>query len=112
MTGIKESLYDLLIDINIPEVLATVIISAIAIAVWIFIGILAQLIIKNILYKVLKVKRKGPRALTIGKLTSSISKYFIWFIVGMGILNELNVNVTPFIASAGVIGLAIGFGST
>ena len=58
-----------------------------------------------------KIKERGPRALTIGKLASSISKYVIWFIISMIILSELEIDVTPFIASAGVIGLAIGFGA-
>ena len=75
------------------------------------IGIFAHILVKHILFKVLRLKRKGPRAITIGKLTSSISRYFIWFIIGMVILGELNIDVTPFIASAGVIGLAIGFGA-
>lgn len=111
MTGIKASLYDFFIDINIPEVAANIIVIAIAVLVWIVIGIVLQLVIKHVLFKVLKLKRKGPRAVTIGKLTSSVSKYFIWFVIGMVILGEMNVDVTPFIASAGVIGLAIGFGA-
>ena len=111
MDGIKEFLYDLLIDISLPEVIANIVVIAITIVVWIFIGIISQFIIKHLLFKVLKLKEKGPRAITIGKLTSNISKYFIWFIIGMGILNEMEIDVTPFIASAGVIGLAIGFGA-
>ena len=111
MTGIKEVLFNIMIDINIPEVVANLIITALMIVVWILIGILSQFIVRHLLFKVLKLKRKGPRAVTIGKLTSNISKYFIWFIIGMVILGELNIDVTPFIASAGVIGLAIGFGA-
>ena len=111
MTGIKEELYSLLVDINISEVIANIIVISLSIVVWILIGIALQFIIKHLLFKVLKLKRKGPRAVTIGKLSSNISKYFIWFIISMVILEELNVDVTPFIASAGVIGLAIGFGA-
>ncbi len=111
MTGIKEELYDILIGVDIPEVIANLIVISLMIVVWISIGILSQFLVKHLLFKVLKLKRKGPRAITIGKLTSNISKYFIWFIIGMVILGELNINVTPFIASAGVIGLAIGFGA-
>ncbi len=110
MVGIKESLY-VWLDSKLPEIYANLIVIVIAVAVWILIGIVANLVVKHILFKVLKLKRKGPRAATIGKLTSNISKYFIWFIIGMVILGELNIDVTPFIASAGVIGLAIGFGA-
>lgn len=111
MTGIKDGLYNVLVDINISEVIANIIVVSISIVVWILIGIVLQFIIKHIVFKMLKLKRKGPRAVTIGKLSSNISKYFIWFIISMVILGELNVDVTPFIASAGVIGLAIGFGA-
>ncbi len=111
MNGIKESLYNLFVDINLPVVIANIIVIVITIVLWILIGIIAQIIIKHLLYKVLKLKSKGPRAITIGKLTSNISKYFIWFIIGMVVLGEMNIDVTPFIASAGVIGLAIGFGA-
>ena len=111
MTGIKNGLYDILIDLNISEVIANMVVIVLSITVWIIIGIILQIVVKNLLFNVLKLKRKGPRAITIGKLTSNISKYFIWFIIGMVILSEMNVDVTPFIASAGVIGLAIGFGA-
>ncbi len=111
MNGIKESLYNLFVDINLPVVIANIIVIVITIVLWILIGVIAQIIIKHLLYKVLKLKSKGPRAITIGKLTSNISKYFIWFIIGMVVLGEMNIDVTPFIASAGVIGLAIGFGA-
>ncbi len=111
MTGIKDGLYDLLIDINIPSMVANVIVISLSIIVWIFIGIVLQYLVRQLLVKVLKLKKKSARAITIGKLSSNISKYFIWFIISMIILGELNVDVTPFIASAGVIGLAFGFGA-
>jgi len=111
MTGIREILYDFLISLSFPEVLSNIVVIILTILLWVLVGILAQLLIKKILYRVLKIKQKGPRALTIGKLAASISKYFIWFIIGMSILREMNVDITPFIASAGVIGLAIGFGA-
>lgn len=112
MTGIKDGLYNILRDsIAIPDVMANVMVIILSILVWIIIGIISHFLIKHLFFKILKLKRKGPRATTIGKLASNISKYFIWFIIGMVILGELNVDVTPFIASAGVIGLAIGFGA-
>ena len=96
---------------NLPEVILNLSLIISMIVIWILIGILSHLLVKHLLFKVLRLKRKGPRAMTIGKLTSNISKYFIWFIIGMVILGEMNIDVTPFIASAGVIGLAIGFGA-
>lgn len=111
MIGIRDGLYDILIDINLPEVITNLIVVSIFIVLWVIIGIISQIAIKHILFKVLKLKRKGPRAVTIGKLSSSVSRYIIWFIVAIAILGELNIDVTPFLASAGIVGLMIGFGA-
>jgi small conductance mechanosensitive channel len=66
---------------------------------------------KMIIYRILRPKKKGPRALTIARLLSNVIKYLIWFIILIISLTEMSVDITPFIASAGVIGLAIGFGA-
>ena len=78
---------------------------------WIIIGLISINVVREILFKVFKIRDRGPRSLTIGKLISSISKYAIWFVVTMIIFSELEIDVTAFIASAGVLGLAIGFGA-
>jgi len=111
MTGLKESLYQFLLDINIPEVVSNIIVITLVVVLWVIIGFLIHLIVKNVLYKVLRIKSRGSRAITLGKLISNITKYFIWFVIGLVILGELNIAIAPFIASAGVIGLAIGFGA-
>ena len=56
-------------------------------------------------------KKKISRANTLIPLLQSISKYVIYFIAGVMMLKELGVDTTAIIASAGVIGLAIGFGA-
>lgn len=48
---------------------------------------------------------------TVAILMKSIIKYVIYFIVTIIILGELGVNTTGIIASAGILGLAIGFGA-
>ena len=111
MTGLKEALYTVLIDMSITEFYANLIVISLSIVLWIIIGIVLSFMVKHFLFKVLRLKRKGPRAITIGKLISNIFKYFLWFIIAMAILGEMNINITPFIASAGVIGLAVGFGA-
>ena len=56
-------------------------------------------------------KRQAERARTTGSVLSSILKAVIWIIaIGM-ILGEFGFNLGPVIASAGVIGVAIGLGS-
>ena len=56
-------------------------------------------------------ERRQQRAQTIASvLKSTVSiVLLIWF--ALGVLNVLGVNIAPFIASAGVVGLAIGFGA-
>ncbi len=55
--------------------------------------------------------RRQQRAQTIGSvLKSTVSIVLLTWLVLAG-LNVLGVNIAPFIASAGVVGLAIGFGA-
>ena len=56
-------------------------------------------------------KRQSERARTTGSVLTSILKAVIWIIaIGM-ILGEFGFNLGPVIASAGVIGVAIGLGA-
>jgi len=59
----------------------------------------------------MRVKKKCARALTIAKLLRSLVRYVVWFIASMLVLSNLGIDLAPFIASAGVIGFAIGFGA-
>ena len=56
-------------------------------------------------------KKRISRANTLIPLLQSVSKYVIYFISGVMVLRELGVDTTAIIASAGVIGLAVGFGA-
>ncbi len=111
MDFFKDILIDLFEDIGLSSDVSNIVVSFILIALWILIGVISIIIVRQILFKLFKIKERGARALTVGKLTSSISKYVIWFIISMIILTELGIDVTPIIASAGVIGLAIGLGA-
>ncbi|MGB3353019.1 MAG: mechanosensitive ion channel family protein [Mycobacterium sp.] len=56
-------------------------------------------------------ERRLQRAQTIGSVLKSTVSIVLLVWVILAILNVLGVNIAPFIASAGVIGLAIGFGA-
>ena len=56
-------------------------------------------------------KKRISRANTLIPLLQNISKYVIYFIAGVMALKELGVDTTAIIASAGVVGLAVGFGA-
>jgi small-conductance mechanosensitive channel len=55
--------------------------------------------------------RRVQRAQTMGSLLKSIVTGVLVAVFGTMILSELGVNIAPIIASAGIIGLALGFGA-
>lgn len=56
-------------------------------------------------------ERTRQRAQAIGTLTRSASVLVIWTTAIITILSIIGINVTPILASAGVVGVVIGFGA-
>ena len=48
---------------------------------------------------------------TLVSITDSILRAAVWFIAGLVILEELGVDLGPFIAGASIFGVALGFGA-
>lgn len=59
----------------------------------------------------LEDERRAGRARTLGSVLRSTVSIVIGSIVVMMVLNELGVNLAPLLASAGVAGVALGFGA-
>lgn len=57
------------------------------------------------------VLRVTQRTATLSSIVRSLGKAVIYFLGGMIILSKLGVNVAPILASAGIFGLAVGFGA-
>ncbi len=57
------------------------------------------------------VERRSQRAATIGSVLRSFSTLLIYGVAFVLVLGEFGVNLAPIIASAGVVGVAIGFGA-
>jgi small-conductance mechanosensitive channel len=55
--------------------------------------------------------RTAARATTLGAVLRSLAGFVVWAIAGITILGELGINLGPLVASAGIAGLAIGFGA-
>lgn len=55
--------------------------------------------------------RRTQRARTIGSVLRSTAAIVIGSIVVLLILDQIGVNIAPFIASAGIVGVAFGFGA-
>jgi moderate conductance mechanosensitive channel len=56
-------------------------------------------------------ERSAQRARTIGSVLRSISSVVIGTVAAVMVLAEFNVNLAPILASAGIVGLAVGFGA-
>lgn len=55
--------------------------------------------------------RRGQRARTIGSILRSISSTVVLIVAVVMILAEFGVNLGPILASAGILGVALGFGA-
>jgi small conductance mechanosensitive channel len=58
----------------------------------------------------LNAERRRQRAETVGSVMRSMASFVILGIATLLVLSELNVNLAPLLASAGIAGVAIGFG--
>jgi small-conductance mechanosensitive channel len=60
-------------------------------------------------------RRRGAdqqsRIQTLGRVFRYIAAVVIWLVTGMLVLGELGISVAPVLATAGVAGLAVGFGA-
>ena len=55
--------------------------------------------------------RAAARAQTIGSVLRSLSTAVVYSIAAVTVLGELGINLGPIVASAGIAGVAIGFGA-
>ncbi len=55
--------------------------------------------------------RRAQRAETMAGIFQSVITVIVIAVVGTMILSEIGVNIAPIIASAGIIGIALGFGA-
>ena len=55
--------------------------------------------------------RRQQRAATIGSLLRSITSAFIIAVAVIELLGVVDVNLAPIVASAGIVGVAVGFGA-
>jgi len=55
--------------------------------------------------------RRVQRAETVGALLASVASFGIWTLAGLMALGTLGLDLGPLIAGAGIVGVAVGFGS-
>ena len=56
-------------------------------------------------------QRRSQRARTIGSVLRSGTTFVVYGVAGTLVLGELGINLGPIIASAGILGIALGFGA-
>ena len=57
------------------------------------------------------VERTAARARTLGQLLKSVTTFVVLGVVIVVVLSLLGINIGPIVASAGIAGIAIGFGA-
>jgi moderate conductance mechanosensitive channel len=55
--------------------------------------------------------RAAARAKTLGDVLQSVASFMIWSVAGVTVLGELGIDLGPLVASAGIAGVALGFGA-
>ena len=56
-------------------------------------------------------ERRQQRAQTLGSVLRSIASFTVGAVAGAMLLSELGLDLTPVVASAGIVGVAVGFGA-
>ncbi|GAB3491734.1 mechanosensitive ion channel family protein [Amycolatopsis cihanbeyliensis] len=59
----------------------------------------------------LVTERRRQRATTVGSVLKSLTGFIVYGLAFVLILGELGINLGPIIASAGIVGVALGFGA-
>lgn len=75
------------------------------------VGAFRELAAKRALIASEQAERGRQRAETLGSVLRSVAALIIYTIAGFMALGEFDVNLGPLIASAGIIGIAFGFGA-
>src|SRR6266536_641651 len=88
------------------------------IALILVLGFLALRLFRTVVRKMVAFQSKRPSQVvrvqqiqTLAGVINSIGVFIIIFVAGLEVLQELHINLAPLLASAGIAGLAIGFGA-
>ncbi len=91
--------------------LVSVLTSVILIVLWILVAYVFSRFLKARILNYFKKKKGEKRGNTLGNLINGSLMVLFWFIIILAVLDEIGFEITPILASAGIFGLAIGFGS-
>ena len=108
-----SSLFEPLTKIETYENLA---IKIALIIIYIIVALIVIAILNKVIEQAFKIQNRSSkgnkkRSRTLISLVQNVVSYIVWFIVITTILSKFGISVEGIIASAGVVGLAVGFGA-
>lgn len=108
-----SSLFEPLTKIETYENIA---IKIALIIIYIIVALIVIAILNKVIEQAFKIQNRSSkgnkkRSRTLISLVQNVVSYIIWFIVITTILSKFGISVEGIIASAGVVGLAVGFGA-
>lgn len=113
MESIIQSVQDFMGIDNM--VLGYYILSALKVVVVIVIGRISISIFNRIIMNFFKLyprfKMDEKKSITLAGILKSVVKYTVYTIIVISVLNVLNIPTAPLLATAGLGGLAVGFGA-
>ncbi|MFA5720536.1 MAG: mechanosensitive ion channel family protein [Acholeplasmataceae bacterium] len=112
---LRTWLYNQFLSINfINEDWATLLTVLTMIIIWVIVGYILKRILAFYFSRLLNRGFRGKddkHAKTIAKMVSNISTFVLVIFLAIIIMSELGVDIATIIASAGIVGLAVGFGA-
>lgn len=86
------------------------------IIIYIIVALIVIAILNKVIEQAFKIQNRSSkgnkkRSRTLISLVQNVVSYIVWFIVITTILSKFGISVEGIIASAGVVGLAVGFGA-
>ena len=116
LNQIKSILYSIIEPLTKPETYQTLLSNIIMIIIYVVAAWIILKFINKGIAQFFKMQNKGKnankkRSKTLISLVQNVVSYVVWFIVLTTILSKFGISVGGIIASAGVVGLAVGFGA-
>lgn len=112
MDQLREQIYEVFYQFFSID-LSTFLTTVTMIFIWLLLGFLITNLLKQLTHRIYtKSKDKlDANQRTAANLISTLINFFIWIYIVVMVLEELNINVVPVLASAGILAFAIGFGA-
>ncbi|SCU23218.1 small-conductance mechanosensitive channel [Staphylococcus xylosus] len=116
MNQVKNILYSIIEPLLQPETYQSLLSNLIMIIVYVVAAWILLHFVNKGIAQFFKIQNKGKnsnkkRSKTLISLVQNVVSYVVWFIVLTTILSKFGISVGGIIASAGVVGLAVGFGA-